>query len=185
MANCGNNVRLWWRSGRTWHVARTSVNDPNVWSGRAVQEDFVDLADAVLHQCIRSLIGARRRSGPSWISARVRRHERTGLAWAIWVTSVRLRREDRSPSRLIFSQTSAGRGTLARSSIVPHLGCSFVRAMRRSFVPAYACGRAGRRGCQGRPSYWTCRNPCALRPCLDGPEHGATLTLAGTPSHPS
>jgi hypothetical protein len=27
--------------------------DPSVWSGRAVQEDFVDLADAVLHQCIR------------------------------------------------------------------------------------------------------------------------------------
>jgi hypothetical protein len=33
--------------------------DPNVWSGRALQEVFVDLASAVLHQCIRSLIGAR------------------------------------------------------------------------------------------------------------------------------
>src|SRR6202022_467434 len=32
--------------------------DPNVWSGRALQEDFVELADAVLHQCIRPLIGA-------------------------------------------------------------------------------------------------------------------------------
>src|SRR5436190_19604486 len=31
---------------------------PNVWSGRASQEVFVDLASAVLHQCIRSLIGA-------------------------------------------------------------------------------------------------------------------------------
>jgi hypothetical protein len=29
-----------------------------VWSSRALQEFFVDLADAVLHQCIRSLIGA-------------------------------------------------------------------------------------------------------------------------------
>ena len=31
---------------------------PDVWSGRALQEVFVDLADAVLHQCIRPLIGA-------------------------------------------------------------------------------------------------------------------------------
>src|SRR3974390_2711757 len=32
--------------------------DPHVWSGRAVQEVFVDPGDAVLHQCIRPLIGA-------------------------------------------------------------------------------------------------------------------------------
>ena len=32
--------------------------DPDVWSGRALQEDFVELAVAVLHQCIRPLIGA-------------------------------------------------------------------------------------------------------------------------------
>jgi hypothetical protein len=41
------------------------------------------------------LIGASR-SGPSWISARVRAHYRTGLGWAIWVTRVRMRREDRT-----------------------------------------------------------------------------------------
>src|SRR3954469_21577996 len=35
-------------------------------------------------------------SGPSWISARVRSHYRTGLNWAIRVTSVRMRREDRT-----------------------------------------------------------------------------------------
>src|SRR5215813_14396900 len=34
------------------------ANDPNVWSGRALQENFVEWADAVLHQCIRPLIGA-------------------------------------------------------------------------------------------------------------------------------
>src|SRR6201988_4146248 len=38
--------------------ADMSSNDPNVWSGRALQEVFVDLADTVLHQCIRPLIGA-------------------------------------------------------------------------------------------------------------------------------
>jgi hypothetical protein len=32
--------------------------DPNVWSGRAVQEVFVDPVDTVLHQCIRPLLGA-------------------------------------------------------------------------------------------------------------------------------
>src|SRR6266498_4802417 len=35
-------------------------------------------------------------SGPSWISARVRAHYRTGLERAIRVTSVRMRREERS-----------------------------------------------------------------------------------------
>ena len=49
-------------------------------------------------------------SGPPWISARMRSHYRPGLKWAIWVTSVRMRREDRPPSRLILSQTSAGNG---------------------------------------------------------------------------
>jgi hypothetical protein len=29
-----------------------------VWSGRALQEVFVDLANAVLHQCIRPPVGA-------------------------------------------------------------------------------------------------------------------------------
>jgi hypothetical protein len=44
---------------RTWSGQPNSVeNDPNVWSGRALQEVFVELASAVLHQCIRSLIGA-------------------------------------------------------------------------------------------------------------------------------
>ena len=32
--------------------------DPNVWSGRALQEVFVEPSSAVLHQCIRSRIGA-------------------------------------------------------------------------------------------------------------------------------
>src|SRR5271170_3419891 len=36
----------------------SSQFDPNVWSGRALQEDIVELAAAVLHQCIRPLIGA-------------------------------------------------------------------------------------------------------------------------------
>jgi hypothetical protein len=45
-------------------------------------------------------------SGPPWISARVRSHYRTGLDRAIWVTSVRMRREDRSSISSHLSQTS-------------------------------------------------------------------------------
>src|SRR5664280_2866987 len=69
--------------------------DPDVWSGRALQEVFVDLASAVLHQCIRSLIGAVLLRTIMDISARaVSLSDRP--QWASWVTSVRMRREDRS-----------------------------------------------------------------------------------------
>jgi hypothetical protein len=91
---------------------RLRVHDPNVWSGRASQE-VSSIWFAVLHQCIRPLIGAVCCSGPPWISARGRSLYRTGLDGAIWVTSVRSRREDRSPSRRYLSQTSAGKGLSA------------------------------------------------------------------------
>src|SRR5262245_55380622 len=69
---------------------------------------FHDPADAVLHQCIRPLIGAFVLRAIMGISARA-----ISLAdrpqWAMWVTSVRMRREDRSSiSFLILSQTLAG-----------------------------------------------------------------------------
>src|ERR1019366_10159606 len=80
-ANCGHS--------------RRSAFAPDVWSGRALQEVFVDLASAVLHQCIRSLIGAVLLRTIMDISARAfslaDRPQR-----AIRVTSVRMRREDRS-----------------------------------------------------------------------------------------
>src|SRR6516164_9898342 len=38
--------------------AATAAFDPHVWSGRVLQEVFVDPADTVLHQCIRPLLGA-------------------------------------------------------------------------------------------------------------------------------
>jgi hypothetical protein len=53
-------------------AASVSQFDPNVWSGRALQEDFVELAVAVLLYPASdwSVLC----SGPSWISARVRSH---------------------------------------------------------------------------------------------------------------
>src|SRR4249920_726720 len=41
----------------TWMVWDRRLRGP-VWSGRALQEDLVDPAAAVLHQCIRPLLGA-------------------------------------------------------------------------------------------------------------------------------
>src|SRR5262245_65363856 len=74
-----------------------------------VARGLLDLADVVLHQCIRPLVGARVLRAIVDISARA-----VSLAdrpqWAIWVTSVRMRREDRSSiSFFILSQTSAGK----------------------------------------------------------------------------
>ena len=47
-------------------------------------------------------------SEPSWISARLRSHYRTGLERAVWITSVRMRREDRS-SIVVGCQRSRSR----------------------------------------------------------------------------
>jgi hypothetical protein len=83
--------------------------DPHVWSGRALQEDFSEWGD--VRSCINvsglclepfELRAIMDISAPA-ISLPVRPQ------WAIWVTSVRMRREDRSSiSFLILSQTSAG-----------------------------------------------------------------------------
>ena len=89
------DVRCWVNSGKHLLAASISGFDPNVWSGRALQEVFVEVAVAVLHQCIRSLIGADLLRTIMDISARAisltDRPQR-----AIRVTSVRMRREDRS-----------------------------------------------------------------------------------------
>src|SRR5712664_86214 len=52
------NVCLWGVDRKSLAEGQSDAIDPNVWSGRAMQEGFVNLADAVLHQCIRPLIGA-------------------------------------------------------------------------------------------------------------------------------
>src|SRR5450631_4177389 len=85
-------------SGQTPILARDGLSayDPNVWSGRALQVDFAELAVSGLASMYPASDWSVLCSGPSWISARVRSHERKGLERAIWVTSVRMRREDRT-----------------------------------------------------------------------------------------
>src|SRR5208283_1793425 len=70
--------------------------DPDVWSGRALQVDFAELAVSGLASMYPASDWSVLCSGPSWISARMRSHYRIGLERAIWVISVRMRREDRT-----------------------------------------------------------------------------------------
>jgi hypothetical protein len=103
------NVCSWGKSGRAADTTAKTGFDPNVWSGRALQEDFSERGD--VRSCINvsglclepfELRAIMDISAPA-ISLPVRPQ------WAIWVTSVRMRREDRSSiSFLILSQTSAG-----------------------------------------------------------------------------
>ena len=120
-------------------------------------------------------------SGPSWISARVRSRYRTGLDRAIRVTSVRMRREDRSS---ISSHPLADLGG-KRAVGLRHCGllvCAvplFVPC-GRSFVPACACSRAPRTGAvkAGRRA-WACLWRRVSRPCLDDPGQVPRLSGSG------
>jgi hypothetical protein len=49
-----------------------SIHDPNVWSGRALQEVFVDLAVSGLASMYPAFDWGVLNPWPSWISARVR-----------------------------------------------------------------------------------------------------------------
>jgi hypothetical protein len=60
---------------RAWYGQRISVeNDPNVWSGRALQVDFAELAVSGLASMYPAFDWSVCCPGPSWISARVRSH---------------------------------------------------------------------------------------------------------------
>jgi hypothetical protein len=83
---------------------------PHVWSGRALQEDFVELAVAVLHQCIRPLIGAccaRGHHGYQRACGLINGQASIGpFGSPVFARA----RKTEPPSRLILSQTSAGNG---------------------------------------------------------------------------
>src|SRR5207253_10283707 len=82
--------------------------DPDVWSGRALQEDFVELAAAVLHQCIRPLIGACCAPGHhGYQRACVLISGQTSIGPFGSPVFARARKTD-PPFCLVLSQTSAG-----------------------------------------------------------------------------
>src|SRR5262245_5894680 len=123
------------------------VNDPNVWSGRALQENFDrDGGCAVLHQCIRPLIGALRAPGHHGYQRAcdlVSGQASTGHVGH----RVRMRREDRSSiSFLVLSQTSAGKTfrRLALRSRGLNLGCLECSTMSQN-APSNASELVGER----------------------------------------
>jgi hypothetical protein len=179
--NCDQRLQLKVHRLCSWRIGNSAI-DPNVWSGRALQENLVDLQAAVLHQCIRPLIGARFGLRAIMdISARAVFLADRSL-WTIRVTSVRMRREDRS------SISSHPLADLGRKPIVglrhlrPPLSVQFLCSCHEA-VPssrrAVDRGIARRAVKAGRSS----RPPAGLG--LDGPEHGATLKQVRTPSHAS
>ena len=137
----------------------TSAIDPNLSSGRAVQEVFVDLANAVLHQCIRSLIGA--------LAPDHHGYQRAGDVISRQASTSRSGHQcSHAPGRPIFhcrlllSQTLAGKLSYVIDSSSFCAVPLFVPG-GRSFVPACVCRRAARRARQGWPS----RGPCSSLPC--------------------
>jgi hypothetical protein len=98
-------------------------------------------------------------SEPSWISARLRPHYRTGLDRASRVTSVRMRREDRSS---ISSHPLADLGGIQlvglRHRSLPILCSSFVRAGEA--VPSSRPALVPRRRAQGARQGWPSRLAC-------------------------
>jgi len=57
-----------------------STHDPDVWSGRALQEDFIESGMSGLASMYPAFDWSSMGSWPSWISGRVRSHWRTGLS---------------------------------------------------------------------------------------------------------
>jgi hypothetical protein len=109
-------------------------HDPNVWSGRASQEVFVELAVSGLASMYPAFNWSFRCSEPSWISARVRSHYRTGFNEPFGSPVFACAGKTDPPSLLILSQTSAGSG--------------FELLQRAPQSPA---GRSNRWGGDGRP----------------------------------
>ena len=145
-----------------------------------VARGFVDLASAVLHQCIRSLIGAVSLRTTMDISARaISLSDRP--QWASWVTSVRMRREDRS-SISTYPLADLGWKLLIglRHRLLLISRSSFVQAKGRSFVPARRTSIASRAGAvkAGRCA-WLAAGSGVARPRLDGAEHGARIKPVG------
>ena len=139
----------------------------------------------VLHQCIRPLIGAVCAPGHHGYQRACVLITGQASSGAIWVTRVRMRREDRS-SISFHPLADLGRKTgLCHRSLLDQCS-SFVRAMRPFLRPGLRVFRGiARRGRQGWPSRLALHHVGVCRPRLDGPEHGATLTQVGAPSRSS
>ena len=137
--------------------------DPNVWSGRALQEVFVELSVAVLHQCIRPLVGAFAPGHHGYQRACVLI---SGQASTVPFGSPVFACAGKTdpPSLLILSQTSAGNGLLLRLGLAPRTS-QFLCSSLGPFLRAgpQNVDRVARRGGQGRPSRLACGGLCRFQ----------------------
>ena len=159
------------------------ARDPNVWSGRAVQEVSsirqVRSCINVSGLCLERLV-LRAIMDISAHAVSLGERPQTG---AIWVTSVRMRREDRS-SISTYPLADLGWklliGLCHRLSLISR--CSFVRAKGPFLRPGpQNVDRVARRG-RSRPA--VALGACGWRPALPGPrldraEHGARIKRVG------
>jgi len=155
-----DNVRFPGQPGRHLLKLSSSQFDPHLWSGRGLQEVSSSWRSAVLHQCIRSLIGAVLLRTNMDISARAisltDRPQRGHVGSPVFACAGKTD----PPSLLILSQTSAGKGIDYVIDSLLGLRCSFVRAWRPFLRPDLRVQRcAARRDRQGWPS----RLPCLSR----------------------
>jgi hypothetical protein len=134
-----------------------SVFDPDVWSGRALQEDFVELAVAVLHQCIRPLIGVCRAPGHHGYQRAcdlINGQASTGhlghqCAHALGRPNLHLVSSSRRPRLETVDRVT--------SSLSPHIA-QFLCSSQGPFLRPgpQSVDRVARRGGQGRPSRLAC-----------------------------
>src|SRR6516162_6030132 len=114
-------------------------------------------------------------SGPSWISARMRSDYRTGLDRAIWVTSVRMRREDRSSIVVSSSRRPRRANYFIDRLLILLCAVPLFVPGGRSFVPT--CGPRTRRA-QG-PSRLAVAQASPLASVLPGYALTAPSTARG------
>jgi hypothetical protein len=166
---------------RTWpDRAGWSQFDPNVWSGRASQEDFVELAAAVLHQCIRPPIGACRAPGHhGYQRACVLISGQASIGPLGSPVFARARKTD--PPFVLSSRRPRLETLIGlRHRLLLLSRSSFVRAKGRSLVPARRTSIASRAGAvkAGRRAGLAAGSGVA-RPRLDRAEHGARIKRVG------
>ena len=136
------DVRCWVNSGKHLLAASISGFDPMYGPAVRCKRFSSSWHSAVLHQCIRSLLGAVLLRTIMDISARAislaDRPQR-----AIWVTSVRMRREDRSSISSFPLADLGGKGFVITLSLVLAM-FSVIRLRMSDRAPERSrrCGRA-------------------------------------------
>ena len=150
-----------------------------------VARGFVNLADAVLHQCIRPLIGACCAPGHHGYQRAFELISGQASNGPFGSPVFACAGKTDPPSLSHSSRRPRREGMLVTSSIAPHFvlflsSCLAVVPLSR---PARADAPRARAVKAGRRAVLTSCST-AVRPRLDGPEHGARIRQLGTPSPP-